>query len=497
MRVLLIGSGGREHALAWALSASPLLDKLFAAPGNAGICDIAECVPLDPADHRGGRRLLPARVDRPGRRRAGSAARRRAGRRSRSGRHSRLRAVASAAAQLEGSKGFTKDLCREAGIPTAAYARFFAAEAARAYVTTHRLPIVVKEDGLAAGKGVTSPRISDAALAALDAIFARPGASRRDRRVPRGRGGELLRADGRRTVIPFGTAQDHKRAFDGDRRARTPAGWAPTRRRRCSRRSCRAHVMAEIVRPTVAALARRGIRYRGVLYRRADDRRRRAEAHRIQRPLRRSGMPGADDAAEGRPPDASSRPRSTACSTRSACAGATRRRSASSWRRTAIRVPIETRLGDPGRRRRRRPSPASRSFTPARRRRQAPRSPQAGGCSVSPPADGTIGFRSAVARLSAVDRIDWPQGFCRRDIGWRALASRSQRGGRQINRRYRSFGYNPPCDGENASPNSSREEGAMSVESRIGLALGGGGARGMAAHPRLRSSSTSSASSRR
>src|SRR5688500_11241706 len=154
MNVLLIGSGGREHALAWALSASPILGKLYAAPGNAGIGELAECVPLEVTDHAGivafCRRALIDLVI------VGPEAPLVAG---------LVDDLAAAgikafgpgrqAAQLEGSKGFTKDLCREAGIPTAAFRRFADRDAARAYLAGHALPVVVKADGLAAGKGVT------------------------------------------------------------------------------------------------------------------------------------------------------------------------------------------------------------------------------------------------------------------------------------------------------------------------------------------------------
>ena len=155
MRVFLIGAGGREHALAWALSASPLLTKLYAAPGNAGICGIAECVPIDlritlqssPFAARrksiwwwsGPKRRWSRGWSMISRRRASAPSGRR-----------------KAAAQLEGSKGFTKDLCREAGIPTAAYRAFYRSRMRRATTSGgNALPIVVKADGLAAGKGVT------------------------------------------------------------------------------------------------------------------------------------------------------------------------------------------------------------------------------------------------------------------------------------------------------------------------------------------------------
>jgi phosphoribosylamine--glycine ligase len=264
MRVLLIGSGGREHALAWALSASPLLDRLYAAPGNAGISESAECVRLDPADHPAvvtfcqansidlvvvgpEAPLVAGLVD--DLEAAGIAA----------------FGPIKEAAQLEGSKGFTKDLCREAGIPTAAYARFSNREAARDYVTAHRLPVVVKEDGLAAGKGVTVAEDHDAALAALDEIFARPGASVVIEEFLEGEEASFFALTDGRTVVPFGTAQDHKRAFDGDRGPNT-GGMGAYSPALVLTEALVERTMAEIVRPTVAALARRGIRYRGVLY---------------------------------------------------------------------------------------------------------------------------------------------------------------------------------------------------------------------------------------
>src|SRR6185436_14832034 len=154
MNVLLIGSGGREHALAWKLAASPLLTKLYCAPGNGGIAEVAECVPLAFADHTAVIRfcadnaidfvivgpeapLVAGLVD--DLMTAGI----------------KCFGPKQAAAQLEGSKGFTKDLCREFDIPTGAYGRFTDAANAKAYLDAQKLPIVIKADGLAAGKGVT------------------------------------------------------------------------------------------------------------------------------------------------------------------------------------------------------------------------------------------------------------------------------------------------------------------------------------------------------
>src|SRR5499433_4536155 len=171
MHVLLIGSSGRVHALVWALAASPLLSKLYCAPGNAGIAEVATCVRLDIADHAAIVRfcidnridfvvvgpevpLVAGIVDE-----LGAA-------------NIKAFGPSKAAAQLEGSKGFTKDLCRANAIPTAAYERFTAAEPAKVYVRAQGAPIVVKADGLAAGKGVVVAQSVAEAEAAIDMMFA-------------------------------------------------------------------------------------------------------------------------------------------------------------------------------------------------------------------------------------------------------------------------------------------------------------------------------------
>src|SRR3954470_21615151 len=168
MRVLIVGSGGREHALAWAISASPLVDKIYAAPGNAGIAEEAECVPIAAADSVGivdfCRRnridfvvvgpeapLVEGLVD--ALEAEGIAA----------------FGPTAAAAALEGSKAFMKDLCAREGVPTAAYARFTDPAAAKRYIAARGAPIVVKADGLAAGKGVVVAATQDEAFAAVDA----------------------------------------------------------------------------------------------------------------------------------------------------------------------------------------------------------------------------------------------------------------------------------------------------------------------------------------
>src|ERR1700693_6548186 len=175
MNILLLGSGGREHALAWKMAASPLTDRLICAPGNAGIAREAECVTLDLADHAAviafcgedGIDFVVVGPETP----------------LCAGIVDDLAAAgikafgpSKAAARLEGSKGFTKDLCRENGIPTAAYERFTAAVSAKAYLRAHGVPIVVKADGLAAGKGVVVATSVAEAEAAIDDNFAGMGA---------------------------------------------------------------------------------------------------------------------------------------------------------------------------------------------------------------------------------------------------------------------------------------------------------------------------------
>ena len=205
MNLLLIGGGGREHALAWKLRQSPLLDRLYCAPGNAGIEAVADCVALDVADHAAvigfcrendiGLVVIGPEAPLV----AGLADDLQAA-------GIKVFGPSRAAAQLEGSKGFTKDLCAEYGIPTAAYRRFDDASAAKAYVATQSLPIVVKADGLAAGKGVVIAETREQAQRGDRRLLRRRVRRRRrqgrHRGVPRRRGSELLRAGRRRDRSP-------------------------------------------------------------------------------------------------------------------------------------------------------------------------------------------------------------------------------------------------------------------------------------------------------
>ncbi len=265
MNVLLLGSGGREHALSFALSKSALLSKLFIAPGNPGTAEFGANIVLDVKDHAAVIQfcqlmkigfvvvgpeapLVAGLVD--DLERAGIKA----------------FGPSAAAAQLEGSKNFVKELCRDYGIPTAAYESFTDAAGAKAYVKAHGAPIVVKYDGLMAGKGVTVAATVDEAFDAIDSIFASEPSARvviEDCLV-----GEEISffclSDGS-NAVPFGSAQDHKRAYDGDTGPNTGGmgaySPAPAFTPELERRT-----LEEIIKPTIAAMQEQGMPYKGVLF---------------------------------------------------------------------------------------------------------------------------------------------------------------------------------------------------------------------------------------
>ena len=268
MNILLLGSGGREHALAWKMAASPLTDRLVCAPGNAGIAREAECVALDLADHAAVIGFCRANaidfvvVGPEGPLCAGIVD---------DLETAGIKAFgpSRAAAQLEGSKGFTKDLCRSNRIPTAAYERFRAAEPAKAYVRARGAPIVIKADGLAAGKGVIVAQNLDEAEAAIDMLLGGGlGDAGAEVVVEEFLDGEeasfFALCDGD-TAIPLASAQDHKRAFDGDTGPNT-GGMGAYSPAPIVDAAMSARVTREIVLPTLAAMKARGTPFKGVLY---------------------------------------------------------------------------------------------------------------------------------------------------------------------------------------------------------------------------------------
>jgi len=268
MNILLLGSGGREHALAWKMAASPLTDRLYCAPGNAGIARDAECVALDLADHAAviafcrttGIDFVVVGPEAP----------------LCAGIVDDLEAAGiktfgptKAAARLEGSKGFTKDLCRANGIPTAAYERFSAANPAKVYLRSRGAPIVVKADGLAAGKGVVVAQTVAEAETAIDMMFGGGlGEAGGEVVVEEYLDGEeasfFALCDGE-TAIPLTTAQDHKRAYDGDKGPNTGGMGAYSPAPNIDA-AMSARIMTEIVAPTMQAMKAMGAPYKGVLY---------------------------------------------------------------------------------------------------------------------------------------------------------------------------------------------------------------------------------------
>jgi len=268
MNILLLGSGGREHALAWAISASPLTARIICAPGNAGIAQVAECVALDLGDHKAviafakQNKIDLVVVGPEGPLVAGIV--------------DDLEAAGVKAfgpnkwaARLEGSKGFTKDLCKANNIPTAAYQRFKQAQAAKDYVRQQGAPIVVKADGLAAGKGVVVAETVQEAEAAIDMMFGGGlGSPAWEIVIEQCLVGEeasfFALCDGE-TALPLVSAQDHKRVGDGDKGPNTGGmgaySPAPVMTDEITKRT-----MDEIVLPTVRAMKAMGAPYKGVLF---------------------------------------------------------------------------------------------------------------------------------------------------------------------------------------------------------------------------------------
>ncbi|WP_411891709.1 phosphoribosylamine--glycine ligase [Yoonia sp. SDW83-1] len=268
MNILILGSGGREHSLAWAIKQNPKCDRLLVAPGNAGIAAIAECADINILD--GGAVATFAEENAIDFVVVGPEAPLAAGVAD------RLRAAGLSvfgpsqdAAQLEASKSFTKAICDAAGAPTAAYAHFTDAEAARAYIRKQGAPIVVKADGLAAGKGVIVAMSEDEALSAIDDMFdgsfGDAGAEVVIEEFMEGEEASFFVLCDGKTILPIGTAQDHKRAYDGDTGPNTGGmgaySPAPVMTDEITRKA-----LTEIVEPTMAEMAKRGTPFQGVLF---------------------------------------------------------------------------------------------------------------------------------------------------------------------------------------------------------------------------------------
>jgi len=423
MNVLLLGSGGREHALAWKLAASPLLTTLYAAPGNPGIAEEATIVALDIADH--GAVAVFCREKKIDLVVVGPEAPLVAGiADDLVAAGIRVFGPSKAAAQLEGSKGFTKDLCAEFSIPTAAYRRFADAAAARAYVKEQGAPIVVKADGLAAGKGVTVATSVDEALSAIDACLDEDGAEVVVEGFLEGEEASFFCLCDGRTAIPFGTAQDHKRVGEGDTGPNTGGmgaySPAPVMTPEMVDRT-----MREIVEPTMKGMAARGMPFSGVLFvglmitdngpqlieynvRFGDP-----ECQVLMMRLKDDLLVLLNAAVDGQLAHTSVR-----------------------WSDDAALTVVMAANGYPGVPEK---GSAIRGVDKAETIEgvkvfQAGTAMNAGalvangGRVLNVTATGASVSDAQTKAYEAVDVIDWPQGFCRRDIGWRAVARETAEG---------------------------------------------------------------------
>jgi phosphoribosylamine--glycine ligase len=416
MNVLLLGGGGREHALAWKIAQSPSLADFWIAPGSDAIAAHGRCVALDPCDPAAvalfarDRRIDLVVVGPEAPLAAGvSDALEAAG--------VAVFGPSAAAARLETSKSFAKEVAAACGAPTAPWARFDDLAPALAHVAAQGAPIVVKADGLAAGKGVTVAATVAEAEAALRAIFAARGAAAVVEAVLRGEEASLFAlCDGVR-AIPFGSAQDHKRAFDGDTGPNTGGmgAYAPAP---VMTPAVEARAMDEIVRPALAEMARRGTPYRGVLFAglmiengapsliefnaRFGD----PETQVLMLRLESDLLPFLHGAATGALPDAAPLWRDEAALTVTMAAAGYPGAYASGEAISGV--------GAAGR------LPGVMVFH-AGTRRAGGGWVSAGGRVLNVSAVGATVAEAQARAYAAVDAITWPGGFCRRDIGWRAV----------------------------------------------------------------------------
>lgn len=420
MNVLLIGSGGREHALAWAISASPMLTTLYCAPGNAGIAQVATCVDVPASDHESiisfchkndvglvvvgpEQPLVEGLAD------------------SLATANIKVFGPSAKAAQLEGSKGYTKDLCQEWNIPTAAYGRFSDAQSAKAYLAEQSVPIVIKADGLAAGKGVIMAETRAEAEAAIDACFDGAfGGAGAEVVIEEWLVGEeasfFALVDGEH-VLPLATAQDHKRAYDGDKGPNT-GGMGAYSPAPVMTDALVERTMDEIIRPTVKAMQARGTPFKGVLF---------------------AGLMITDKGPElieynvrfGDPECQvlMMRLKSDLLTALIATADGALEKFDLRWHdETALTVVLASK-GYPGAYEKGSKignldtagSTASVEVFHAGTGQDNGNIIATGGRVLAVAARGADVAEAQVRAYAAVDAIDWPEGFCRRDIGWRAI----------------------------------------------------------------------------
>ena len=419
MNILLIGSGGREHALAWAIAASPMCDKLYCAPGNPGIAQVAKIAMLDVTDHAAV--IAFCRVMAIGFVVVGPEAPLVAGIAD-DLKASGLKVFGPSkfAAQLEGSKGFTKDICAKYNIPTAAYGRFSRKSSALAYLESQGAPIVIKADGLAAGKGVTVAMDMADARAALDEIFSGKfgGAECVIEEFLEGEEASFFVLSDGTHALPLATAQDHKRVGDGDVGPNT-GGMGAYSPAPCMTQALCAEALETIVKPTIQALRDMGHPYVGVLY-----------AGLI---LTREGPKLIEYNARFGDPETQvlmMRLKDDLVTLLLACRDGTLDKISVRWRDDVALTVVMCARGYPG-------DVVKGSeirgldldfgegvqvFHAGTATRDG-RIVANGGRVLNVTALGRTTAEAQVRAYAAVDRINWPEGFCRRDIGWRAVQS--------------------------------------------------------------------------
>lgn len=420
MNILILGSGGREHSLAWAVLQNPKCDKLIVAPGNAGIAQIADCASIDIND--GGtvvefvaRNNVDFVIIGPEAPLAAGVA-------------DRLREAgvlvfgpSQAASALEASKAFTKEICDACAAPTAAYGHFTDAVAAKAYVQAQGAPIVVKADGLAAGKGVIIAETVAQAEAAIDDMFGgefgEAGAEVVIEEFMRGEEASFFILCDGKNVLPFGTAQDHKRVGDGDTGPNTGGmgaySPAPVLTDEIAERA-----LAEIIRPTMAEMAKRGMPYQGVLYAglmiedgapRLVEYNARFGDPECQVLMMRLGAQALDlmhAAAEGRLAEMRVNWADDHALTVVLAA--------SGYPASYEKGSVINGLADM-------PEDSSNMVFHAGTAEKDGNIVAVGGRVLNVTARGATLEEAQQRAYTMVDGIDWPEGFCRRDIGWRAL----------------------------------------------------------------------------
>jgi len=420
MNILILGSGGREHAIAWAVKQNPKCDRLIVAPGNAGIATIAECADIDILD--GDAVAVFAEENTVDFVLVGPEAPLAAGVADRL-RDAGLSVFgpSAAAARLEASKSFTKAICDAAKAPTAAYARFTEAEGAKAYIRAQGAPIVVKADGLAAGKGVIVAMTETEALDAIDDMFGgefgTAGAEVVIEEFMEGEEGSLFVLVDGETVVPIGTAQDHKRVGDGDTGPNTSGmgaySPAPVLNANVEKRA-----IDEIVRPTMAEMARRGMPYQGVLYvgLMIKD-----GAPRLVEYNVRFGDPECQVLMM--------RLGAQALDLMQACAESRLAETAPHWADDHAITVVMAAEGYPGAYQKGSTikgldeieETSSQIVFHAGTSAQNGAILATGGRVLNITARGKTLKEARDRAYALVDQIDWPEGFCRRDIGWRAL----------------------------------------------------------------------------